>query len=234
MTLPQPDLFFSPETLSLNSVPESSNKTDISDRILSIKEKEKLLGVLENHIATCQRCQLSESRTKTVPGEGNADTDLMFIGEGPGRQEDLTGRPFVGRAGEFLNRVIEQGLRVSRSQVYIANIVKCRATVDLAFEKDRPPEPDETEACSHFLLEQIRVIQPKVIVALGGPATKFLLKTSVGITRLRGKWAEFEGIPVLPVYHPSYILRNGGDKSPLRKELWEDMQLVMKRLGWKI
>ena len=158
----------------------------------------------------------------------------MFIGEGPGRQEDLSGRPFVGRAGELLTRMIEKGMGVSRSKVYIANIVKCRPTVDLKFERDRPPEPDETAACSPYLLRQIELIQPKVIVTLGGPSTKFLLNTATGITRLRGQWGEFRGIPVMPTFPPSYVLRNGGDRSPLRREVWHDIKLVLEKLGWPI
>ncbi len=189
---------------------------------------------LEKQVASCSLCKLSTTRTQSVFGEGNLKAELMFIGEGPGRQEDLSGRPFVGPAGQFLTLMIEKGMKVQRSSVYICNIVKCRPTVNLAFEKDRPPEQEEIACCAPYLVKQIRFIQPKVIVAVGGPAAKFLLNSKEGITRLRGKWSSFQGIDVMPIYHPSYILRNGGTKSPLKRELWEDMKLIMQKLDWPI
>jgi len=189
------------------------------------------LDELRNTASTCQLCRLSKTRNVVVFGEGNPHAKIMFIGEGPGATEDATGRPFVGRAGELLTRIIEKGIGIPRSEVYIANIVKCRPTVNQEMKKDRPPEPDEVEACTPYLLRQIELIAPKVIVALGGPSTKFLLKTHVGITKLRGQWGEFMGIPVMPTYHPSYVLRNGGEKSPLRRDVWEDIQKVMERAG---
>jgi uracil-DNA glycosylase len=194
----------------------------------------EILGALEEEALQCKKCKLCTTRTRVVFGEGNPHADIMFIGEGPGKQEDLQGRPFVGRAGELLTRIIEKGIGIPRAQVYIANIVKCRPTVDLKFSKDRPPEPDEVESCTPYLLKQIEIIQPSVIVPLGNPSTRFLLNTSTGITKMRGKWGEFEGVPVMPTYHPSYILRNGGDKSPLRKDVWEDIKKVMEKLGMTI
>lgn len=182
----------------------------------------------------CRKCKLCTTRNQVVFGEGSEDAEVMFVGEGPGRQEDLTGRPFVGRAGELLTRIIEKGMGVPRSRVYIANIVKCRPTVDMRMEKDRAPDPEETAACSPFLEEQIRLIAPKAIIALGGPSSKFLMRTQEGITRLRGRWGEFNGVPVMPTYHPSYVLRNGGDKSPLRRDVWEDIQKVMEKVGWPV
>lgn len=179
----------------------------------------------------CKLCRLATTRKTVVFGEGNPNAKVMFIGEGPGATEDATGRPFVGRAGELLTRIIEKGMGVPRSEVYIANIVKCRPTVNQEMKKDRPPEPDEVEACTPFLLNQIKLISPRVIVTLGGPSTKFILGTKEGITKLRGKWGEFQSIPVMPTYHPSYVLRNGGDKSPLRRDVWEDIKLVMERAG---
>ncbi len=158
----------------------------------------------------------------------------MFIGEGPGKMEDLSGRPFVGRAGELLTRIIEQGMRLPRSAVYIANIVKCRPTVDLLFQKDRAPLPDESAACTPYLEKQIEIIAPAAIVTLGGPSTKHLLASDVGITRLRGSWGAYRGVPVMPTFHPSYVLRNGGDRSPLRREVWEDIKQVMQRVGLPI
>jgi DNA polymerase len=197
-------------------------------------DKEKLLKELRERVMECSRCKLATTRTKLVFGEGNPDPNIVFIGEGPGKNEDLTGRPFVGRSGELLTRIIERGIGIPRSEVYIANIVKCRPTVDMKMVKDRPPDREELESCTPFLLEQLKILEPKVIVTLGSPATKFLLNTKIGITKLRGKWGEFAGIPVMPTYHPSYVLRNGGDKSPLRRDVWEDIKQVMKFLGMEI
>ncbi len=194
----------------------------------------EILGALEDEASECKKCKLCTTRTRVVFGEGDPHADIMFIGEGPGKQEDLQGRPFVGRAGELLTRIIEKGIGIPRSRVYIANIVKCRPTVELKFLKDRPPEPDEVESCTPYLLKQIEIIKPSVIVTLGNPSTKYLLNTTTGITKIRGNWGEFEGVPVMPTYHPSYVLRNGGDKSPLRKDVWEDIKKVMERIGMEI
>jgi uracil-DNA glycosylase len=198
------------------------------------------LEKLRDEASRCRRCRLASTRTSVVFGEGNPGAEVMFIGEGPGYSEDQSGRPFVGRAGELLTRIIELGMGVSRSEVYIANIVKCRPTVDLKLQRDRPPEPEEVEACTPYLLGQIEIIRPKVIVALGSPSTKFLLKTAVGITKMRGTFQEFmgiqgiPGIPVMPTFHPSYVLRNGGENSPLKRQVWEDIKQVLRRLGWPL
>ena len=145
----------------------------------------------------------------------------MFIGEGPGRQEDLAGEPFVGDAGQLLTRIIERGMGLKRADVYIANIVKCRPP------RNRDPEPDEVEACEPFLRAQIRQVQPRVIIALGKYAAQTLLRTKTPISRLRGRWAAYEGIDLMPTYHPAYLLRNPAEKRPV----WEDVQAVMRRLG---
>jgi DNA polymerase len=189
------------------------------------------LEKLNKVVSSCILCKLSKTRTQTVFGEGSPNAELLFIGEGPGKQEDLSGRPFVGKAGELLTRLIEKGMKIPRSSVYIANIVKCRPTVDMKMEKDRAPDPEEIKSCSPYLIKQIEIIKPKVIVTLGNPSTKFLLKTEDGITKLRGKWFEFNGIPVMPTYHPSYVLRNGGENSQVQKEIWSDLVLVMEKLG---
>jgi len=186
---------------------------------------------LELQVKNCQKCKLHTTRTQTVFGEGNLKAELMFIGEGPGHQEDLTGRPFVGRAGELLTRLIEKYMGIARSSVYIANIVKCRPTLDLKMEKDRPPDKEEVEACSPYLLRQIQMISPKVIVTLGNPSTQFLLQTKEGITKLRGTWQSFNEIPVMPTYHPSYVLRNGGLSSQVQKEICSDLDKVMEKLN---
>lgn len=190
-------------------------------------EKAELLNILREQALVCKRCKLYRTRTNVVFGEGDVDARVMFIGEGPGNQEDLQGRPFIGRAGEFLTRIIENGMKIKRAATYIANIVKCRPTVDQKMQKDRPPDAEETSTCNPFLLKQIEIIEPRVIITLGNPATRFLLNTKVGITKMRGNWNEFHGIRVMPTFHPSYILRNGGEKSPLRREVWEDIKKVL-------
>ena len=179
----------------------------------------------------CKKCRLCETRNTVVFGEGNPSARVMFIGEGPGKTEDETGRPFVGRAGELLTRIIENGMGLARKDVYIANIVKCRPTVEQKGFKDRPPDPEETSACSPYLIRQIQLIAPEAIVTLGNPSTRFLLQTSTGITKMRGIWSHYNGIPVMPTYHPSYVLRNGGEKSPLRRDVWDDIKKVLEKLN---
>ena len=182
----------------------------------------------------CTQCRLCKTRHTVVFGEGSPDAEIMFIGEGPGKQEDLTGRPFVGRAGELLTRIIEKGMGITRNDVYIANLVKCRPTVDMKMIRDRPPEQDELDACTPYLIRQIEIIRPRVIITLGSPSSKYILKTKTGITRLRGQWGSFMDIPVMPTFHPSYVLRNGGEKSPLRREVWEDIKKVMRYLNMPV
>lgn len=181
----------------------------------------------------CKKCKLCLTRKNVVFGEGNPNAKLMFIGEGPGKTEDETGRPFVGRAGELLTRIIEKGIQIPRREVYIANVVKCRPTVEMKGEKDRPPDPEEIQSCSPFLVRQIELIQPKAIIALGNPASQFLLNTKIGVTKLRGKVYYYKSIPVIATYHPSYVLRNGGDQSPLKREVWEDIKLLISIISQK-
>lgn len=188
------------------------------------------LKELQESIAGCTGCKLSTTRKNIVFGEGNPDARIMFIGEGPGKDEDIQGRPFVGRAGLLLTAIIEKGMKMKRSDVYIANVVKCRPTVNLEGTRDRPPEDDEKEACGDYLKKQISIIRPEVIITLGNPATRFLLNTKEGITRMRGTWYTYDEIPVMPTFHPSYILRNGGDSSPLKKQVWEDIKKVLEYL----
>lgn len=192
------------------------------------KNKPHLLNnVLMNSIGDCRRCKLYATRNTIVFGEGNPEAHIMFIGEGPGREEDVQGRPFVGKAGQLLTAVIEKGMKLKRSDVYIANVVKCRPTVNLESKRDRPPDEEETLACGGFLKQQIDIIQPRVIITLGNPATKFLIHPKEGITKVRGTWHRYNNIPVMPTFHPSYILRNGGDNSPLKQLLWSDIQKVI-------
>jgi uracil-DNA glycosylase len=172
-------------------------------------------------IGDCRRCKLCERRTQIVFGVGNPRAELMFIGEGPGEEEDRQGEPFVGRAGQLLTKIITKGMGLRRSDVYIANVVKCRPP------GNRNPEPDEIAACEPFLLAQIAAIDPQVIVALGKFAAQTLLETATPISKLRGRWFSFRGRRLMPTFHPSYLLRNPGDK----KLVWEDIQLVMQELG---
>lgn len=193
-------------------------------------DKARLLAELREYIGDCRRCKLCGTRNNIVFGEGNSDARVMFIGEGPGREEDLQARPFVGRAGQLLTAIIEKGMNIARNDTYIANVVKCRPTIDLKFERDRPPEPDERDACGPFLLRQIDIIRPEVIITLGNPSTRFLLGIRQGITSIRGKWFSYNGISVMPTYHPSYILRNGGEGSALKKDVWKDIKMVLAKL----
>jgi len=190
-------------------------------KIVSVPENLSSLDEIKTHISTCQNCLLCAGRTHTVPGEGNTDSpDILFIGEGPGAEEDAQGRPFVGAAGQLLTKMIV-AMGYQREQVFIANVVKCRPP------NNRAPLPEEMEACLPYLRQQIGLIKPKVIVGLGATAIKCLLGKTSGITRLRGTWQEYEGIRLMPTFHPSYLLRDPSKK----KDVWQDLQLVLKELG---
>jgi uracil-DNA glycosylase len=178
------------------------------------------LAALREQIGDCTRCKLHRSRTNLVFGVGSAEARLMFVGEGPGADEDQQGEPFVGRAGQLLTQIIK-AMGLTREQVYIANVVKCRPP------ENRNPEPDEIEACSPFLRAQIELIAPEVIVALGKFAAQTLLGSETPISRLRGQFHDLGPVAVMPTFHPSYLLRNPGAK----REVWDDMKLVMARLG---
>lgn len=172
-------------------------------------------------LGECTRCRLSQGRTQIVFGEGNPHAKLLFVGEGPGEQEDLRGIPFCGRAGELLTSMIEKGLGISRSEVYICNIVKCRPP------NNRTPQPDEVAACRPFLDGQIEAIAPRVIVALGKPAASLLLGRDVAITKIRGTWHEYRGIPVMPTFHPAFVLRQYTPEN--RRLVWEDLKAALAR-----
>ncbi len=178
---------------------------------------EEVRGVLGD----CQRCGLCERRTQIVFGDGNPDADLLFVGEGPGEQEDLQGLPFVGKAGELLTQMIEKGLGIPRPEVYICNIVKCRPP------RNRDPQPDEVEACRAFLDGQIAAVKPKVIVSLGKPAASLLLGRKVAITRERGNWQTYQGIPLMPTLHPAYLLRQYTAEN--RRAVWDDLKAAHSR-----
>jgi uracil-DNA glycosylase family 4 len=179
------------------------------------------LEAVERHLGECTRCGLCEGRQSIVFGDGNPDADLMFVGEGPGEQEDLRGLPFVGRAGDLLTQMIEKGLGINRSDVYICNIVKCRPP------GNRNPLPPEVAACRPFLDGQIRAVAPKVIVTLGKPAASLLLDREVAITRMRGTWHEYQGIPLMPTLHPAYVLRQYTQEN--RRAVWQDLQAALER-----
>ena len=169
----------------------------------------------------CSACRLAAKRTNMVFGEGNPEAEIMFIGEGPGEDEDLSGRPFVGKAGQLLTKIIENGMKIPRSQVYIANIVKCRPPAN------RDPMPDEAQCCIGFLKEQIKIVNPKVLILLGKVAMKNLLGIEGAITKAREGTYEYEGIKVFVTYHPSALLRNEAYTRPV----WEDIKKAMKYLG---
>jgi uracil-DNA glycosylase len=170
-------------------------------------------------LGDCQCCPLCKTRTNLVFGEGNNRAGLVFVGEAPGADEDKQGRPFVGKAGQLLTRIIV-AMGLQRQDVYICNILKCRPP------GNRNPKPEEIAACEPFLIRQLQAIQPKVICALGTFAAHTLLKTDVPITLLRGRFHSYQGIPLMPTYHPAYLLRNPGAK----KQVWEDVQQIMKAL----
>ena len=172
----------------------------------------------------CSRCRLHEGRSKIVFGSGNPEAKLVFVGEGPGADEDAQGLPFVGRAGQLLTQMIErtaagEGIPIERKDVYICNVVKCRPP------GNRAPEPDEMETCGKFLHRQLEAIRPAAICVLGATAAKALLQTSTGITKLRGNWHEWRGIPVMPTFHPSYLLRAYNKEA--KREAWEDLKQVL-------
>ncbi len=187
------------------------------------------LEAIATRIAGCTLCPLHRTRNRTVPGQGNPRAELLFVGEGPGADEDRQGLAFVGRAGQLLTRLILR-MGFTREDVFIANIVKCRPTEDFAMRKDRPPTEEEMRTCIPYLEEQIAALRPKVIVCLGGTAVLGLLGLK-GISRLRGQWHEYRGIPVMPTYHPSYLLRGGGDEKARYWDVWNDMLQVLARLG---
>ena len=175
------------------------------------------LVLAETH--NCQKCKLAGSRTHVVFGVGSPNADLMFIGEAPGREEDIQGEPFVGRAGQLLTDIIK-AMKLTRDDVYIANVIKCRPP------ENRNPDPDELDACRPFIRRQVEAIRPKVIVTLGRFALQSLTEKSYAISAARGEWMEFDGVKVMPTYHPAYLLRNPAAK----KDVWNDMKKVMAEL----
>jgi uracil-DNA glycosylase family 4 len=186
------------------------------------------LEALRAHIGDCRRCKLHKGRKNLVFGEGSPRARLVFVGEGPGRDEDRAGRPFVGEAGVLLTRIIEKGMGLTREDVYICNVVKCHPP------ENRDPERDEIEACLPFLKRQLSIIQPEVICALGRIASQELLEKSIKITQDRGQWHSFMGVPLMPTYHPAYIIRNPARERELKGHVWEDVKKIMNRLGLEV
>ena len=191
------------------------------------KKIEKLAAV-QARVSVCTKCpNLASTRTQTVFGVGNPDAEIMFVGEAPGADEDAQGEPFVGRAGQLLTKIIK-AMGFGREEVYIANILKCRPDVPAGSFGNRAPTPREMQTCRPYLMEQIEIIKPKVIVALGAVAVEGLLGTRAPMRELRGRWESFDGTPLMITYHPAYLLRN---QSPSEKrKVWEDMMLVLERL----
>jgi uracil-DNA glycosylase family 4 len=192
---------------------------DPLDSADATQEPAEGLGEVREALGDCQRCRLAGTRKQIVFGEGSSTADLMFIGEAPGGDEDRQGIPFVGAAGQLLTKMIK-AMGLERDEVYIANIIKCRPP------RNRDPNPDEIEACEPFLQRQIDAIGPRLIVALGGFAAKTLLRTDQGITRLRGRFQTYHGIPLMPTFHPAFLLRNAAQKRPV----WQDLQTVMAEM----
>jgi len=187
------------------------------------------MAKLRERALVCQKCpHLVKSRTQVVFGVGSIDAELMLVGEAPGADEDKQGEPFVGRAGQLLTKII-QAMGFQRSDVYIANILKCRPNMPPGESGNRKPTPEEMDTCKPYLLAQIDLIKPKVMVALGATAVEGLTASKIGITKLRGTWLEFCGVPLMPTYHPSYLLRNQAMSE--RRKVWEDMLQVLEKLG---
>ena len=182
------------------------------------------LAAIEARAKVCVKCgELSRCRHSVVFGVGSPHAEIMFVGEAPGHDEDMQGEPFVGRAGELLTKIIV-AMGFKREDVYIANVLKCRPP------QNRTPLPDEITNCLPYLLSQIELIQPRIIVALGATAVRSLLDVQLGITKMRGHWYSFRDIPIMPTFHPAYLLRN----PPAKKEVWEDMKAVLQKLGREV
>lgn len=188
--------------------------------IQELEKKFKNLNEIHQEIGDCKRCKLSKGRTHIVLGEGSESAKLVFVGEAPGESEDLEGKPFIGRSGQLLEKMIN-AMGLKRSEVFICNVVKCRPP------ENRNPENDEVGSCAPYLLAQLSVLKPKVIVALGKFASQTLLQTNTEISELRGRFHDFRGVKLMPTFHPAYLLRSPSSK----KDAWEDLKIVAKELG---
>ncbi len=212
-----------PPVPSLLQEPIANGAEASASKHVALEPAERLrrLDVLAETVRACTRCALHAGRTQTVFARGTGASRLCFVGEGPGADEDAQGFPFVGKAGQLLDRMIE-AMGFSRDEVYVCNIVKCRPP------NNRKPEPEEMAACMPYLREQLELVAPEVIVALGATALQGLFGTTEGITRLRGRWKLYGGrVPVMPTFHPAFLLRN----PPAKREVWEDLQAVLRQMG---
>lgn len=200
----------------------------LADRTAS-SSKANRIAALRAIALSCQKCpNLVASRTQVVFGVGNPEAELMFVGEAPGADEDLQGEPFVGKAGQLLTKIIAaMGFR--REDVYIGNVLKCRPDMPAGESGNRKPRPDEMATCLPYLAEQIEIIQPKVLVALGATAMQGLIQANEPMNQLRGRWHQFKGIPLMATYHPAYLLRNQSNSE--KRKVWEDMLQVLEKLG---
>jgi DNA polymerase len=205
-------------TYGVSGLPSERILGELPEAEAGTEEAGRSLAQVREELGDCQRCSLSQERNQIVFGCGDERAELMFVGEAPGAEEDKRGEPFVGAAGQLLDKMIV-AMGWTRESVYITNVLKCRPP------NNRDPKTEEVAACENFLAQQIQVIQPAVIVTLGKPAAHLLLKTSASMASLRGIWQDYSGIPVMPTYHPAYLLRDPSKK----RDVWADLQQVMKR-----
>lgn len=212
-----------PEAIETAVIPSAGMAAELFSKYPGL-EATSTLENLREFIGDCTRCKLAPRRINLVFGVGNPDAQLMFVGEAPGADEDARGEPFVGRAGQLLTDIIERGMGISRSDVYICNVIKCRPP------DNRNPEPDEVASCEPFLFRQIDIVRPRAIVGLGTFAVQAVLKVKTPISKMRGHWQDFRGIRFMPTFHPAYLLRNPGDK----RLVWADIQEVMRFLEMPI
>jgi DNA polymerase len=219
-----------PAVTSIPIAPPASKDLLVDPSVeLTPERKEMEMERIRERALACVKCpNLASSRRNVVFGVGTIHTELMFVGEAPGMDEDEQGEPFVGKAGQLLTKII-QTMGLGRDKVYIANVLKCRPDTPGQSVGNRPPTPDEMNTCKPYLLAQISVIRPKVIVALGATAINGLLGKNPGITKLRGKWQDFNGVPLMPTFHPAYLLRNQALSE--KRKVWEDMLVVMEKLA---
>ncbi|MBM4254469.1 MAG: uracil-DNA glycosylase [Deltaproteobacteria bacterium] len=212
-----------PKTSPVTREVEVSTMSSPGSDLFSSSKLDKVhsLEELRTEISDCRRCKLRQGRTNIVFGVGDPHAEVMFVGEGPGRDEDIRGEPFVGRAGQLLTEIITKGMKMRRDEVYIANVVKCRPP------DNRNPEPDEITACQPFLMKQVELVKPRIIIALGTFAAQTLLQNKTPISRLRGVWHSYQGVKLMPTLHPAYLLRNPNDK----RLVWQDIQAVLREMG---
>jgi uracil-DNA glycosylase len=217
-----------PALRTAHATPADAVKSAVPSGDPDTRDKADLLAAVRERVGACTKCaHLACSRTQTVFGVGNPDADLMFIGEAPGADEDQQGEPFVGRAGQLLTRILK-AMNFEREDVYIANILKCRPDMPAGSFGNRPPTPTEMQTCRPYLVEQIDIIQPRVLVALGAVAVEGLLGTRAAMRELRGRWHTYNSIPLMITYHPAYLLRNQAPSE--KRKVWEDMLQVLERL----